>query len=94
MGLTPQREVEETDRAWACQMMIYADDVTLPSGRVLQCRQMGKTMDKKPREKPEKTSDQAFDLWLKRGLHQLFDDVANEPIPEELLRLIEEDRGE
>ncbi|MFE8872808.1 NepR family anti-sigma factor [Acetobacter persici] len=51
-------------------------------------------MDKNPREKPEKTSDQAFDLWLKRGLHQLFDDVANEPIPEELLRLIEEDRGE
>lgn len=35
-----------------------------------------------------------FDLWLKRGLHQLFDDVANEPIPEELLRLIEEDRDD
>lgn len=36
----------------------------------------------------------AFDVWLKRGLHQLFDDVAKEPIPEELLRLIEEDRKE
>ena len=34
----------------------------------------------------------AFDLWLQRGLHKLFDDVASEPIPEELLRLIEEDR--
>ncbi|GAN53417.1 NepR family anti-sigma factor [Tanticharoenia sakaeratensis] len=34
----------------------------------------------------------AFGLWLRRGLHQLFDDVANEPIPEELLRLIEDDR--
>jgi hypothetical protein len=34
----------------------------------------------------------AFDLWLQRGLHQLYDDVAREPIPEELLRLIEEDR--
>lgn len=34
----------------------------------------------------------AFDLWLNRGLHKMFDDVANEPIPEELLRLIEEDR--
>lgn len=75
-------------------MTIYADDVTFPSGRVQQCRQMGKTMDKKPRKKPETTSDQAFDLWLKRGLHQLFDDVANEPIPEELLKLIEEDCGE
>lgn len=36
--------------------------------------------------------DAAFDLWLQRGLHQMFDDVAREPIPEELLKLIEEDR--
>ncbi len=34
----------------------------------------------------------AFDLWLQRGLHQMFDEVANEPVPEEILRLIEEDR--
>ena len=34
----------------------------------------------------------AFDIWLKRGLHRIFDDVANEPIPPELLRLIEQDR--
>ncbi|MES2711142.1 MAG: hypothetical protein V4653_06135 [Pseudomonadota bacterium] len=34
----------------------------------------------------------AFDLWLRRGLHQLYDDVANEAIPAELLRLIEQDR--
>jgi hypothetical protein len=37
--------------------------------------------------------DAAFDLWLKRGLHKIYDDVANEPIPEELLKLIEEDRN-
>lgn len=36
----------------------------------------------------------AFDIWLQRGLHQLFDDVMREPIPEELLRLIEQDRGQ
>lgn len=36
--------------------------------------------------------DNAFDLWLRRGLHQLYDTVAKEPIPEELLRMIEEDR--
>jgi hypothetical protein len=33
-----------------------------------------------------------FDTWLKRGLHQLYDDVANEPIPDALLDLIEQDR--
>ena len=36
--------------------------------------------------------DRAFDLWLQRGLHQLYDSVAKEPLPDELLRLIEEDR--
>lgn len=36
--------------------------------------------------------DAAFDLWLRRGLHRLFDDVAREPVPPELLRLIERDR--
>ncbi|WP_336947338.1 NepR family anti-sigma factor [Asaia sp. BMEF1] len=39
-------------------------------------------------------NDSPFDIWLKRGLHQLFDDVASEPIPEELLRLIEDDRND
>lgn len=33
-----------------------------------------------------------FGVWLSRGLHKLFDDIAHEPIPEELLRLIEDDR--
>jgi hypothetical protein len=37
-------------------------------------------------------TESAFSLWLQRGLHKLFDDVANEPIPEELLKIIEEDR--
>ena len=42
-------------------------------------------------KKPRKT-EAAFDLWLQKGLHDIFDNVAREPIPEELLRLIEEDR--
>jgi hypothetical protein len=44
------------------------------------------------RPDPDATSEAAFDLWLQRSLHQLFDKVAKEPIPEELLRLIDEDR--
>jgi hypothetical protein len=36
----------------------------------------------------------AFDLWLRRGLRRAFDAVAAEPVPHDLLRLVEEDRGE
>ncbi len=38
-------------------------------------------------------ADAAFDVWLNRGLHQMFDDIVREPIPKELLKLIEEDRS-
>ncbi|MGI4946165.1 MAG: NepR family anti-sigma factor [Janthinobacterium lividum] len=56
---------------------------------------MAKPDDKLPasRRRPASPAEPAFDAWLKRGLHQMFDDVASEPIPEELLRLIEEDRS-
>ncbi len=42
---------------------------------------------------PEKAGkgDRAFDAWLKQGLHKLFDDVAGEPLPEALLKMIDED---
>jgi hypothetical protein len=36
--------------------------------------------------------EKAFDTWLKQGLHKLFDDIASEPVPESLLKMIEEDR--
>lgn len=35
-----------------------------------------------------------FELWLRRGLREAFDAIAAEPVPEDLLRLIEEDRAE
>lgn len=36
--------------------------------------------------------DAAFNLWLQRGLHEMFDNIADEPIPAALLALIENDR--
>jgi hypothetical protein len=42
----------------------------------------------------KRVPDAAFEKWLQHGLHAMYDDVANEPIPEELLRLIAEKRTE
>lgn len=49
----------------------------------------------RPKPAPSKggSKPKPFDLWLDRGLHQMFDDVAKEPVPEELLKLIEDDKG-
>ena len=35
--------------------------------------------------------EQPFDKWLRKQLHAMFDDVVNEPLPENLVRLIDED---
>lgn len=34
----------------------------------------------------------AFDIWLDRNLHALFDGVAQEPIPPDLIALVARDR--
>ena len=49
----------------------------------------------KPSEQPaakSRSTDTAFDNWLNRGLHQIFDDVMNEPIPPELLKILQSDK--
>jgi hypothetical protein len=49
----------------------------------------------KPAGKPNKqsrTTDSAFDLWLNRGLHELFDDVMKEPVPPEMLKIVQDDK--
>ncbi|MCC6471033.1 MAG: hypothetical protein IT563_22140 [Alphaproteobacteria bacterium] len=43
----------------------------------------------KPARRADKTST-AFDLWLKRELRDMFSDVAHEPVPDELLQLIDD----
>ncbi len=54
-----------------------------------------KPKPKQPKRNNVKTKPEpnAFDLWLNRGLHQIYDDIAQEPVPSEWLRLIEEDRS-
>ncbi len=38
--------------------------------------------------------EDAFGLWLRQSLHEAFDAAVAEPIPDDILRLIEEDRAE
>ncbi len=47
-----------------------------------------------PPPKPTQQSratDRAFDIWLNRGLHQLFDDVTQEPVPDVLMKIIKDE---
>ena len=49
-------------------------------------RSQGKSSNK------SRPTDSAFDRWLNRGLHELFDDVMKEPVPDELLKIVQDDK--
>jgi hypothetical protein len=35
--------------------------------------------------------DQPFDHWLHKQLHEMYDAIAKEPLPDDLMRLIDQD---
>jgi hypothetical protein len=40
------------------------------------------------------TEEDAFDLWLRQSLHEAFGAITEEPVPEDILRMINEDHAE
>jgi len=44
----------------------------------------GRSRGKTPAERP-------FDIWLQKQLHAMYDEIASEPLPDDLLGLIERD---
>jgi hypothetical protein len=42
------------------------------------------------RAKP-RASDRPFDMWLHKQLHAMYDEIASEPLPDDLLNLIDSD---
>jgi len=46
------------------------------------------------REKNMKApAERPFDMWLHKQLHAMYDEIAAEPLPENLINLIERDAG-
>ncbi len=43
---------------------------------------------------PAEVEEDPFELWVRQSLHEAFDPALEEPVPEDVLRLIEEDRAE
>jgi hypothetical protein len=43
------------------------------------------------RAKMTPQTERPFDMWLEKQLHAMYDEIASEPLPEDLLSLIERD---
>lgn len=44
-----------------------------------------------PAQPKPRASDRPFDMWLHKQLHAMYDEIASEPLPEDLLNLIDSD---
>ena len=47
----------------------------------------------KPKASPKTPSERPFDMWLQKQLHAMYDEIAAEPVPSDLLNLIDKDAG-
>jgi len=54
----------------------------------------GKQRADRPRSKASMSKERPFDLWLQKQLHAMYDEVASEPLPNDLLNLIDRDAAE
>ncbi len=43
------------------------------------------------RAKMKASTERPFDVWLQKQLHAMYDEIASEPLPSDLLNLIESD---
>jgi hypothetical protein len=44
-----------------------------------------------PRPRAKVSTERPFDMWLQKQLHAMYDEIAGEPLPGDLLGLIDSD---
>ena len=47
--------------------------------------------DVKMKASPKASRERPFDMWLQKQLHSMYDEIAAEPLPSDLLNLIDKD---
>ena len=47
----------------------------------------------KSKAQPKTSTERPFDMWLQKQLHAMYDEIAAEPLPADLLNLIDKDAG-
>jgi hypothetical protein len=47
--------------------------------------------DEAGRKKVKSAVERPFDMWLQKQLHAMYDEIASEPLPDDLVNLIEND---
>lgn len=57
-------------------------------------KSQGGRADKTARPRVKSSTERPFDLWLQKQLHAMYDEIASEPLPNDLLNLIDRDAAD
>jgi hypothetical protein len=72
-----------------------AEEWSLFSGEVAMAsdekRRFTRSGDRKPRPHGKDVAERPFDRWLQKQLHAMYDEIAGEPLPRDLLNMIDTD---
>ena len=71
-------------------MTFFEENVMAGSGKPRTTRSGQATEAAKQRAKAA-PSERPFDMWLQKQLHAMYDEIASEPLPDDLLDLIDDD---
>ena len=47
--------------------------------------------ERRMKASPKASTERPFDMWLQKQLHAMYDEIAAEPVPSDLLNLIDKD---
>ena len=70
-----------------------AEWATFCGGRAMASDDKSKKdrVDETARTRMKASNERPFDVWLQKQLHAMYDEIASEPLPHDLLGLIERD---
>jgi hypothetical protein len=54
-------------------------------------RRFTRSGDRKPKPRAKDVPERPFDRWLQKQLHAMYDEIASEPLPRDLLSIIDTD---
>jgi hypothetical protein len=54
-------------------------------------RRSSRSGERKPKSRTKDVPDRPFDRWLQKQLHAMYDEIASEPLPQDLLNTIDTD---
>ncbi len=86
MGILPGRDLCRGRESVECSSF-HAQNAMANDNKPQGDRAEGSARDKKAKAPVERP----FDLWLQKQLHAMYDEITAEPLPDDLVRLIERD---